>query len=427
MEDFLNIIKNKYELILSIDLDNTTYNLLSNIENKHREKILPENHSGAYEEYINNYIFRYIEFETEKEKDKFSFNKIVSELNKDSMYSFVSTFRLNKELRNKRFTYLRDANNIIMFVEDLTKYRLDAFLETIKKTNTASILFEIKKTDIYYHAIYISNSLGDIFKTDSNTILKQIKNKHIFDYLSSEESNQILEKVSGKEEDGFQADFVIKLDNMYFKINLKYIQIGKKLFVYVIFNDITDVFKLDKANTELITTREKNVELELKNKTDALTGLGNEALYLETTRNLNERIKNGFKDYAFLVCDVNGIKITNDTYGHEFGCHLIVSAGHTFPDYFSTSHMFHLGGDEFVIIVEGEDYKNLNNILTRLRNILEYQYVEMRGIKLRLSVAIGYSKHEDGDVDYKDCFKRADSDMYVKKVAIKTKHHIPGR
>ncbi len=426
MENFLNIITNKYELILSISLD-LKYEVVYGEETRRKEKIVPINSNGDYDFFLNDNIFRYLEFENEKEKKNFSLDKVKSELKKDSIYSFVATFRLNKELRDKRFSFLSNANAIIMLVEDLTKYRLNTFLDTIKKTNIPSILYEIKNDEIIYHAIYVSNSFADLLKKDSTNILKAIKDKHPFDYLTSDITNKILDEISGNETNGYKYTFTFKYDSFYFKTDLSYVQIGKKMFVYAVFNDISNIYKLDELSIELNKTRESNVQLKKENLTDALTGLGNEALYLQTTKELNERIKNGFKDYAILVCDVNGIKITNDTYGHEFGCYLIVSAGHTFPKYFKTSHMFHLGGDEFVVIVEGEDFKNLENILRDIRNILDYQYMVLKGIKLRLSVAIGSSYYKTGDVDYKACFKRADADMYEKKMEIKTRHHIPGR
>lgn len=426
MENVLDVIKSKYELVMSLNSD-LKYEIISFEDTRRKEKIIPLESIGDYSNFLNNNIFRYMEFEDEKEKKSFEFVKIQSELKKDSIYSFVKTFRLNKELRDKRFTFMVNSSNIILLVEDLTKYRLTTFLDTIKKTNTPSILYEIKNDEIMYHAIYVSESLANIFNKKSYDILKNIKEKHPFEYLSSDISNNLLEETSGNETNGFRTNFTFEYDKYYFKTELSYIQIGKKMFVYATFNDITNLYKLDELSYELNITRENNVKLERENLTDALTGLGNEALYVRVRDDLNNRIKNGFKDYAILVCDVNGIKITNDTYGHEFGCYLIVSAGHTFPKYFKTSHMFHVGGDEFIIIVEGEDFKKLPDILSRIRNMLDYQYMELKGVKLRLSVAIGSSYYKDGDIDYKGAFNRADKDMYARKQEIKTRNHIPGR
>lgn len=426
MENVLNVIKSKYELVMSLN-SNLKYEIVSFEDSRRKEKIIPLESIGDYSNFLNNNIFRYMEFEDEKEKKSFEIVKIQSELKKDPIYSFVKTFRLNKELRDKRFTFMDNSSNIILLVEDLTKYRLTTFLDTIKKTNIPSILYEIKNDDIMYHALYVSESFANIFNQKSLYILKNIKEKHPFEYLSSDISNKLLEETLGKEANGFQTNFTFKYDEHYFKTELSYIQIGKKMFVYATFNDITNLYKLDELSYELNITRENNVKLERENLTDALTGLGNEALYVRVRDDLNNRIKNGFKEYAILVCDVNGIKITNDTYGHEFGCYLIVSAGHTFPKYFKTSHMFHVGGDEFIIIVEGEDFKNLPDILKRIRNMLDYQYMELKGIKLRLSVAIGSSYFMEGDIDYKGAFGRADKDMYKRKQEIKTRNHIPGR
>ena len=428
MENVLGILNKKYELILKLNKEiSSIYTLIYKEESTKREKIYPSNEFGSYQNYLEECIYKYALINSDKDKTKYYYDKVLKSLEKDNIYSFTCDFFLNKEIRNKRFSYLKENDDIYLFVEDLTKYKLDTFLETIKKTHIPSILFELKNDDINYHAIFVSNELANIFKKDSDTLLKEIKKHHPYDYLRSNDFAQISNTIIGNERNEYSTSFIVTIYDIHFKIDLTYIQIAKKLFLYVVFNDMTSVYELQELNTELALTLEQNKNLEKENITDALTGLGNEGLYKKTVADLNERIKKGFKDYAFLVCDVNGIKVTNDTYGHKYGCHLIVSAGKTFPNYFKTSHMFHLGGDEFVILVEGEDFRKIDQILPRLRNILEYQYTELDNIKLRLSVAIGYSRFTEGDKEYHDTFSRADKDMYDKKIAIKTKHNIPMR
>ena len=124
--------------------------------------------------------------------------------------------------------------------------------------------------------------------------------------------------------------------------------------------------------------------------------------------------------------DVNNIKPTNDTYGHRFGCHLIVRCGHTIPEFFKESKMFHIGGDEFVIIVYGEDYKNLDNILKAYEERLVYSLIEYEGVELIFSIAYGVAKYEPG-MKYKDVLQKADNAMYVHKKAVKEKYGMKQR
>jgi diguanylate cyclase (GGDEF)-like protein len=431
--NLLNVFKNKFELVLKITKEkDTKYKVLGECINNKREKIYPSENEGLYLEYLNQYIFKYILIESDIEKTKFYFENIYRFLDKDYEYSFDCDFILNKERLCKRFSFFKESDtSFLMLVEDYTRYRLESFLNTVRITNAKSVLYEIKNDKLNYHAIFVSKEFAELVNLSSEEVLKILKKHHPFDFIDCEDINKILLTVAGNEKNGFHTAFIFKMNTskgiLNIKVDITYIQLGKKLFAYCIFNDISDVLKLNELNLVLENTKKQAKELEVANKTDPLTGLGNEAKYKIITKNLDLEIKNGFKDFAVCVCDVNGVKVTNDTYGHQFGCNLIVTAGHTFPNYFKTSEIFHIGGDEYVIIVTGQDYKNLDDILRRIRNILDYQYMEYEGIKLRLSVAIGCSKFKDGDKCYHDAFQRADDDMYKRKIEIKTKHGIPMR
>jgi GGDEF domain-containing protein len=97
---------------------------------------------------------------------------------------------------------------------------------------------------------------------------------------------------------------------------------------------------------------------------DSLTGLGNELSYLEKREELDKKKKEGIDvDFGIVMFDVNDVKITNDTYGHIYGCAKIVEAGHYLKQIFETSKVFHIGGDEFLAVVFGNDLNRIDNLL----------------------------------------------------------------
>ncbi len=160
---------------------------------------------------------------------------------------------------------------------------------------------------------------------------------------------------------------------------------------------------------------------------DDLTGLLNERSYLLEIEQLDKDIESGkIKEYAVILMDLNNLKATNDKYGHRYGCHLVVRCGHTLPDYFKTSKLFHVGGDEFVAIVLGEDYQNFDEVFKRFSGDLSYSLVEFDGQELIFSIAHGYAKYEDG-LKYKDVLQKADDLMYQNKKMLKEKYHMVGR
>lgn len=160
---------------------------------------------------------------------------------------------------------------------------------------------------------------------------------------------------------------------------------------------------------------------------DELTGLLNERSYLQEIDELDKKVQNNeIGEYAVILMDLNNIKITNDTYGHRYGCHLIVRCGHTLPQYFTSSKLFHIGGDEFVAIVYGDDYKTLEALLEKYDNELSYSIIEYEGQKLIFSLAHGHAIYEEG-MKYREVLQKADDAMYENKKKIKQKYGMKSR
>ena len=51
--------------------------------------------------------------------------------------------------------------------------------------------------------------------------------------------------------------------------------------------------------------------------TDAMTGVGNKAAYMDRIKLLDRKIHEHMADFAVIVFDVNGLKRVNDSFGHE--------------------------------------------------------------------------------------------------------------
>lgn len=160
---------------------------------------------------------------------------------------------------------------------------------------------------------------------------------------------------------------------------------------------------------------------------DELTGLLNERSYINVTEEINKNIVSGKQEgFAVVLMDVNNLKATNDAYGHRYGCSLVVRCGHTLPELFTTSKLFHIGGDEFVAIVMGEDYENFDSLYNHFLEVMTYSLVEYEGVELIFSVASGHAIYQKGD-RYQDVLQRADKMMYENKAAIKAKYNMKGR
>ena len=114
------------------------------------------------------------------------------------------------------------------------------------------------------------------------------------------------------------------------------------------------------------------------------------------------------------MLDVNNLKQINDNLGHEEGDKIIVGCCYTLCKGFSHSPVFRIGGDEFVAIIEGDDYENRLQIYDKLRR----NEIEVKNVKYNF--AVGMATFEPGsDHCFNDTFKRADQDMYLNKKAMK--------
>ena len=102
---------------------------------------------------------------------------------------------------------------------------------------------------------------------------------------------------------------------------------------------------------EIDITERKKVEerLEYLSTHDPLTGIYNRAFFEEEMRRLeNPR----FRPVSIIVCDVDDLKVINDTFGHGKGDKLLKAVADTIKMPFRSSDMVaRIGGDEFVILL----------------------------------------------------------------------------
>ncbi|MBO4583844.1 MAG: GGDEF domain-containing protein [Clostridia bacterium] len=84
---------------------------------------------------------------------------------------------------------------------------------------------------------------------------------------------------------------------------------------------------------------------------DQMTGLKNRRAYAEVIDGLYEGVP---EDLCVVMVDINGLKATNDTYGHEAGDELIVAASECLASAFEhVGDVYRIGGDEFCVVVNG--------------------------------------------------------------------------
>ncbi|MEE6208518.1 MAG: GGDEF domain-containing protein, partial [Alphaproteobacteria bacterium] len=149
---------------------------------------------------------------------------------------------------------------------------------------------------------------------------------------------------------------------------------------------------------------------------DPLTGVKSKLAYLERLGDLEGRVEAGsLSKYGVVVFDVNGLKKINDTLGHDEGDEYIRSACRLICEQFKHSPVFRIGGDEFVAILEGEDYENREDLLKSFETAVE-EYRANGKVVVSSGMAVYQTETDDS---YNDVFKRADKKMYERKGYLK--------
>ena len=151
--------------------------------------------------------------------------------------------------------------------------------------------------------------------------------------------------------------------------------------------------------------------------TDPMTGVKNKYAYLVKERELTTALKERrAPDFGIVVCDVNGLKKNNDTYGHKAGDEYIRSACKMICEIFAHSPVYRIGGDEFVVILTGGDY-DMRKELLGLMHDRSVEHITSGGAVIS-AAASEYRAELDTDVH--EVFERADALMYEEKKLLKS-------
>lgn len=150
---------------------------------------------------------------------------------------------------------------------------------------------------------------------------------------------------------------------------------------------------------------------------DPLTGVKNKLAYMDAMTDIESRVQNGeLTEYGIIVFDLNGLKEINDTFGHDEGDEYIKSACKLICQRFKHSPVFRIGGDEFVTILEGEDYEDRTSLMKSFNQVIRAN----KRAGLVVIASGGASYNPNTDTGYNDVFKRADKKMYRRKEQLKT-------
>lgn len=118
---------------------------------------------------------------------------------------------------------------------------------------------------------------------------------------------------------------------------------------------------------------------------------------------------------AIFICDMDNLKITNDSYGHATGDILIIQMAEFLSAFFKSEDILaRLGGDEFGILIQNCSQEDAENLIIEMREALRVLNKD-REEHLQILFSIGFSICENRNCLY-ETKKQADRAMYLEKI-----------
>ena len=161
---------------------------------------------------------------------------------------------------------------------------------------------------------------------------------------------------------------------------------------------------------DVTEAKRKQDEIEYLTYHDKLTGLFNRT-YFE--KKLEKIEASGVFPTSIIIGDVNGLKITNDIFGHGEGDELLKAIARILEKSCRKNDIIaRWGGDEFSVILPETDYETARRICERIKKICE----TYKDLNIQPSIALGLDTKENNTQKLKDVVKKAEDRMYRNKL-----------
>ena len=145
---------------------------------------------------------------------------------------------------------------------------------------------------------------------------------------------------------------------------------------------------------------------------DKVTGLYNRVYFEEKLQQLTDSCQ---MPIGIIMCDVDGLKLVNDTFGHLAGDNLLISAANIITDCIAENgEVARVGGDEFAIILPNKNRLQVEKFCLHIRECVSEFH--NNNTEIPMSISIGLSVRTYPEQNMIEVFKAADDNMYRQKL-----------
>ena len=156
---------------------------------------------------------------------------------------------------------------------------------------------------------------------------------------------------------------------------------------------------------------------------DALTSVRNKGAFDEYIQDMQKQIDQKEPiHFAIGVFDCDDLKTINDQYGHDKGNEYLKMASRLICETFEHSPVFRIGGDEFAVIMQNDDYRNREALMVQFEQTRKEINDKAENDWEKVWIAMGIADYDPGQDDsVNDTVRRADKLMYENKRKAKAK------
>lgn len=179
-----------------------------------------------------------------------------------------------------------------------------------------------------------------------------------------------------------------------------------------IYDDDDNLIDYQSVGSDVTERKLAEDRLNYLSKHDILTGIYNRAYFEEKMKVFEETY---CTPISLIMCDVDGLKLINDTLGHDEGDELLRSVAQVLSNSFRKNDIVaRVGGDEFAILLPGSKQRVTESAVNRIKeNIKLYN---MSNPKVPLSLSIGCAIRNDLNISMLELYQEADNNMYREKL-----------
>ncbi|MBQ3378979.1 MAG: EAL domain-containing protein [Clostridia bacterium] len=257
-----------------------------------------------------------------------------------------------------------------------------------------------------YQTLGIEKQGHDFFELSRKNVQRVLYPEDLNMFLMTFTKENILKEI--KEKHTFTLTYRLMMAGSPTYVHLKATRMADK-------NDKHIVIGISNVDDQIRREQEYAKAIRMANR-DALTGVKSKNAYVEAEKDIDLAIARGEAgDFAIVICDLNDLKLINDSLGHMAGDTYIKDACKLICNVFKHSPVYRVGGDEFAAILRGGDYDTREYLIRKMEEINE-----KNSALGKVTVACGAAAFDPKrDRLASDVFARADAAMYEDKKRLK--------